>query len=1029
MQYRTLKGEKRPPLRRSDRKDSVEERVGRLDLTPKKRPRRRLVSVAIVLIMLVSALSTYAMMGLDEPPEEPPQRAGTFAYIEFSEVLRPNGDSLAQWDYPTSPADHYTEVDETTAGGDDDTTYISTSTNDEYDRFTMTDMVSEDRGEYTEIDSVTLWVLAKKAASSFASLQIGLWNDTVYYLGVDVSSTLTTSYYNYTWTWDTNPATSSEWTIGQVNAFCSYVFTEDATPTVSVTQMGLLVPGRQIVWAPTFTSTPDTNAVPGYEYNYTVTTNESASFDVDITFEDPTTYWLNDSQDFIYRYKDSSATEAYVSGNSATTIWGLIRFCLFQVDLSALPDNAELDTIYIDIYRTYQTASGPQCVNRTNAWGGTNGSYSGIWDSDFFKALMPDGTKAFDGTTDGGWDNFTGDASGWQTQFDTNKTIYLALTGWSFAGDSTSYGWNLSDARIDIEYTITPTEWLTWDPINHWLAGTPTDADNDTYVDVDIEATSLAGGSSAWQNFTIYVGSGWAPTFTSSPTTVGSAEVLYEYTATCNETVTWPADDSITTNATWLSWGQSNHTAWGTPATEDIGYYYVNISATSDEGELTAYQNYTLTISAYDVTPPTAVAEWGYNQSSSSARPDVQVNQSYYDSGLTLWFCSGFSSDNIGIVNWTWNWTVDGGSLSQNFSANFTRRPVDAGVHAFNLTVRDAAGLIGYDTFSFTVNQSDILRPDEAIAEGVWTAVGAVGNDTIDDPNPYYTSSPWHDGNTTYYDGTASDSLALILGIDDWLPPGSDDSYDYNVTLFFWALTELTEESTLSRAGLYYSGTPYYNAVSIGTAYSNHTIAYDECPWTSAEWTRADINATQVYFRDLVDGDKTRITMVGLIMTYVELDLEDPVANAGPDQEVDEGDTVTFDGSGSTDNVGITNYTWNFTDGTEQTLYGVSPQYLFTTNGTYIITLNVTDAAGNWDTDTMIVTVVVPTPTFAQRVYANMGDYTLLLLCAVGLFGMMLTPAWYAKYGHSDKAKSLIYAIFWFTLFFGLFYAGVYAFL
>jgi len=83
-----------------------------------------------------------------------------------------------------------------------------------------------------------------------------------------------------------------------------------------------------------------------------------------------------------------------------------------------------------------------------------------------------------------------------------------------------------------------------------------------------------------------------------------------------------------------------------------------------------------------------------------------------------------------------------------------------------------------------------------------------------------------------------------------------------------------------------------------------------------------------------------------------------PTADAGPDQTVSEGATVTFDGSGSTDNVGIVNYTWTFNDGSgDVTLYGVSPSYTFASPGVYVITLNVTDAAGNWDTDTMAVTV------------------------------------------------------------------------
>jgi hypothetical protein len=87
-------------------------------------------------------------------------------------------------------------------------------------------------------------------------------------------------------------------------------------------------------------------------------------------------------------------------------------------------------------------------------------------------------------------------------------------------------------------------------------------------------------------------------------------------------------------------------------------------------------------------------------------------------------------------------------------------------------------------------------------------------------------------------------------------------------------------------------------------------------------------------------------------------DATKPVADAGSDQTVSEDTSVTFDGSSSTDNVGITVYTWTFTDVTTKTLLGEKPTYTFNMPGVYTITLNVTDAAGNWDIDTVVITVL-----------------------------------------------------------------------
>lgn len=86
-------------------------------------------------------------------------------------------------------------------------------------------------------------------------------------------------------------------------------------------------------------------------------------------------------------------------------------------------------------------------------------------------------------------------------------------------------------------------------------------------------------------------------------------------------------------------------------------------------------------------------------------------------------------------------------------------------------------------------------------------------------------------------------------------------------------------------------------------------------------------------------------------------DMTSPIAHAGPDQTVTEGAIVTFDGSASTDNVGVVEYSWTFFHGTLQTLQGISPTYTFTDIGDYEVTLSAIDAEDNQDTDTMWVNV------------------------------------------------------------------------
>jgi len=90
-------------------------------------------------------------------------------------------------------------------------------------------------------------------------------------------------------------------------------------------------------------------------------------------------------------------------------------------------------------------------------------------------------------------------------------------------------------------------------------------------------------------------------------------------------------------------------------------------------------------------------------------------------------------------------------------------------------------------------------------------------------------------------------------------------------------------------------------------------------------------------------------------MNVIVFDTEPPVANAGINQVVNQGTTVTFNGSAS---ISIANYTWSFRyDGVTKYLYGVNTQFLFNIPGNYTVTLNVSNAAGSWDMDTMSVLV------------------------------------------------------------------------
>jgi PKD repeat protein len=91
------------------------------------------------------------------------------------------------------------------------------------------------------------------------------------------------------------------------------------------------------------------------------------------------------------------------------------------------------------------------------------------------------------------------------------------------------------------------------------------------------------------------------------------------------------------------------------------------------------------------------------------------------------------------------------------------------------------------------------------------------------------------------------------------------------------------------------------------------------------------------------------------------VDVSKPRCDAGPDVTINVNETVDFDGSGSSDNVGVTDWTWTFPYGDGVvTLSGPMTNHTFRISGTFVVGLRVQDAAGNAATDTLTVNVRSP---------------------------------------------------------------------
>src|SRR3989449_23859 len=89
-------------------------------------------------------------------------------------------------------------------------------------------------------------------------------------------------------------------------------------------------------------------------------------------------------------------------------------------------------------------------------------------------------------------------------------------------------------------------------------------------------------------------------------------------------------------------------------------------------------------------------------------------------------------------------------------------------------------------------------------------------------------------------------------------------------------------------------------------------------------------------------------------------DVQAPVPRGSGDRTVDEGQSLFFDASASTDNVGVTSYRWDFGDNSSVSTAAAS--HIYARPGAYTASLTVMDAAGNSATSTFSVTVRAVSP-------------------------------------------------------------------
>lgn len=432
----------------------------------------------------------------------------------------------------------------------------------------------------------------------------------------------------------------------------------------------------------------------------------------------------------------------------------------------------------------------------------------------------------------------------------------------------------------------------------------------------------------------------------SQPDADAGADAVVDQHATVNFDGGGSSDNLGISNYTWLVDG-INITTYGKNAAhrfDDAGTFTVILNVSDDAGNR---DTDAMNVTVRDITDPVA-----------NAGADLFIDQ-----GDNVTLDGTGSSDNVGIVNYTW--TLEGFPVLRLFGAAPVHGPDQAGTYRFNLKVEDAVGNWNTDSVNLTVN--DTTLPTAAAGANLTVDQGgtAVFNASGSGDNVGIVNYTWtipdenirlRYGVRAEYRFTRAGNFSVLLRVLDAAGNHADDSLTVNVndtespvsdagpnrTVDQWDMTGLDGRGSVDNVGV-----------------TNYTWTfYDEGartlfgPRPNYTFDRAGAFEITLAVRDSM-GNPDEDTM-----TLTVRDREPPTAECGANRTVKTGTKVAFDARESTDNVGISNYTWNLLyNGSEIWLYGPRVTFDFRQNGTYAVTLLVNDEEGNSDSDSMTVIV------------------------------------------------------------------------
>ena len=353
----------------------------------------------------------------------------------------------------------------------------------------------------------------------------------------------------------------------------------------------------------------------------------------------------------------------------------------------------------------------------------------------------------------------------------------------------------------------------------------------------------------------------------------------------------------------------------------------------------------------------------------------------------------------------------------------FTAPPVDLAGETltFQLTITDEDDLVSIDSVSIdvqilpqadagpnqSVNEFDTVTLDASGSVGVglsyqWTqTAGTPSVDLLPNAQTIKPSFAAPDvGATgeiltfelTVTDDNGTDSIDTVNIAVKTLPQadaGPDLSVTEGVTVTLDGSKSIGSDGMISYLWEQTAGTPLVTL-------SDKTVA--KPTFTAPDVTAAGVNLT---FK-LTVTDNDSLSSSDTMRVTVNNNPIAPKADAGPDQDVKEGDPVTLDGSNSSDgDVRIDTYLWGQLTGTTVTLSGANTATATFTappadsaGETLTFQLTVTDEDGLVSTDTVDITVAKIQPLADAGPPQTVNEFDTVTLDASGSVGVGLSYQW-----------------------------------